>query len=156
GKYMLEQLARIPVEIDYASEFRYRDPIFEDNTLVIAISQSGETADTLAAVRESREKGARILSICNVQGSMMTRESAGTILTHAGPEIGVASTKAFTSQMTVFYLLALYIGQQRGLVSEAESLRHVQALNSLPVQMEAVLACDDQIERLAREFHRAK
>jgi len=140
GKYMLEQLARIPVEIDYASEFRYRDPIFEKNTLVVAISQSGETADTLAAVRESKAKGARILSICNVQGSMMTRESHGTIPTHAGPEIGVASTKAFTSQMTVFYLLALYMAQQRGLLSEAESLAHVQALNSLPVQMETVLA----------------
>jgi len=156
GKYMLEQLARIPVDIDYASEFRYRDPIFEDKTLVVAISQSGETADTLAAVRESKEKGARILSICNVQGSMMTRESHGTILTHAGPEIGVASTKAFTSQMTVFYLLALYMAQQRGLMSDAESLGHVQALNSLPVQMETLLGCDEQIEKLAREFHRAK
>ena len=156
GKYMLEQLARIPVEIDYASEFRYRDPIFDGNTLVVAISQSGETADTLAAVRESKEKGARILSICNVQGSMMTRESHGTVLTHAGPEIGVASTKAFTSQMTVFYLLALYMAQQRGLMSDAESLNHVQALNSLPVQMETLLGCDEQIEKLAREFHRAQ
>jgi glucosamine--fructose-6-phosphate aminotransferase (isomerizing) len=156
GKYMLEQLARIPVEIDYASEFRYRDPIFDGKTLVVAISQSGETADTLAAVRESKEKGARILSICNVQGSMMTRESHGTVLTHAGPEIGVASTKAFTSQMTVFYLLALYMAQQRGLMSDAESLSHVQALNALPVQMETLLGCDEQIEKLAREFHRAQ
>ena len=132
GKYMLEELARIPVEVDYASEFRYRDPILDDKTLVIAISQSGETADTLAAVRESKEKGAKILSICNVQGSMLMRESHGTILTHAGPEIGVASTKAFTSQMTVFYLLALYLAQQRGLMSEEESLEHVRALNGLP------------------------
>ena len=92
GKYMIEQLARIPVEVDYASEFRYRDPILDDKTLVIAISQSGETADTIAAVRESKEKGAKILSICNVHGSMLTRESHGTVLTHAGPEIGVAST----------------------------------------------------------------
>ncbi|HEY9231822.1 MAG TPA: glutamine--fructose-6-phosphate transaminase (isomerizing), partial [Blastocatellia bacterium] len=156
GKYMLEELARIPVEIDYASEFRYRDPILDDKTLVIAISQSGETADTIAAVRESKEKGAKILSICNVQGSMLTRESHGTVLTHAGPEIGVASTKAFTSQMTVLYLLALYLGQQRGVLSEEESLAHVRALNGLPVKMETLLGCDDLADRLAREFHRAQ
>src|SRR5712692_703642 len=156
GKYMLEELARIPVEVDYASEFRYRDPILDDNTLVIAISQSGETADTLAAARESREKGAKILSICNVQGSMLTRESHGTVLTHAGPEIGVASTKAFTSQMTVLYLLALYLGQQRGVLSDEASLEHVRALNGLPVKMETLLGCDDQVEKLAREFHRAR
>ncbi|HEX5734376.1 MAG TPA: glutamine--fructose-6-phosphate transaminase (isomerizing) [Blastocatellia bacterium] len=154
GKYMLEELARLPVEVDYASEFRYRNPILDDKTLVIAISQSGETADTLAAVRESKEKGAKILSICNVQGSMLTRESHGTILTHAGPEIGVASTKAFTSQMTVFYLLALYLAQQRGLMSEDESLAHVRALNGLPVKLETLLGCDDQIEKLGRELHR--
>ncbi len=156
GKYMLEELARIPVEIDYASEFRYRDPIIDDKTLVVAISQSGETADTLAAVREAKEKGAKILAICNVHGSMLTREAHGTILTHAGPEIGVASTKAFTSQMTVFYLLALYLAQTRGLMSEEESLNHVRALNILPVQLETLLGCDDQIEKLAREFHRAQ
>jgi glutamine---fructose-6-phosphate transaminase (isomerizing) len=156
GKYMLEELARIPVEIDYASEFRYRDPIIDDKTLVVAISQSGETADTLAAVRESKEKGAKILSICNVQGSMLTRESHGTILTHAGPEIGVASTKAFTSQMTVFYLLALYMAQVRGLLNEQQSLEHVSALNSLPVKLESLLGCDDLIEKLAREFQRAQ
>ncbi|HSE96951.1 MAG TPA: glutamine--fructose-6-phosphate transaminase (isomerizing) [Blastocatellia bacterium] len=156
GKYWLEELARIPVEIDYASEFRYRDPILDDKTLVIAISQSGETADTLAAVRESREKGAKILAVCNVQGSMLTREAHGTILTHAGPEIGVASTKAFTSQMTVLYLLALYMAQQRGRANEQESLAHVRALNGLPVKMETLLGCDDQVDRLAREFHRAQ
>jgi glucosamine--fructose-6-phosphate aminotransferase (isomerizing) len=156
GKYMLEELARLPVEIDYASEFRYRDPILDDKTLVIAISQSGETADTIAAVRESKEKGAKILSVCNVQGSMLTRESHGTVLTHAGPEIGVASTKAFTSQMTVLYLLALYLGQQRGTLSERESLEHMRALNGLPVKMETLLGCDDQVDKLAREFHRAQ
>jgi glucosamine--fructose-6-phosphate aminotransferase (isomerizing) len=155
GKYMIERLARVPVEIDYASEFRYRDPILDNKTLVIAISQSGETADTLGAVRESRERGARILSICNVNGSMLTRESHGTMLTHAGPEIGVASTKAFTSQMTVLYMFALYLAQQRGLMFEEESLEHLRALNELPVKMETMLACDDQIEKLAREFHRA-
>jgi glucosamine--fructose-6-phosphate aminotransferase (isomerizing) len=156
GKYMLEELARIPVEVDYASEFRYRDPILDEKTLVIAISQSGETADTIAAVRESKEKGAKILSICNVQGSMLTRESQGTVLTHAGPEIGVASTKAFTSQMTVFYLLALFLGQQRGVLNQEESLEHVRGLNGLPVKMETLLGCDDQIEKLARELHRAQ
>lgn len=156
GKYMLEELARIPVEIDYASEFRYRDPLLDDKTLVIAISQSGETADTIAAVREAKEKGAKILSICNVQGSMLTRESHGTVLTHAGPEIGVASTKAFTSQMTVLYLLALYLGQQRGVLTEEESLEHVRALNGLPVKMETLLGCDEEIEKLSREFHRAQ
>jgi glutamine---fructose-6-phosphate transaminase (isomerizing) len=156
GKYMLEELARMPVEIDYASEFRYRNPILDDKTLIIAISQSGETADTIAAVRESKEKGAKILSICNVQGSMLTRESHGTVLTHAGPEIGVASTKAFTSQMSVLYLLALYLGQQRGTLSERESLEHVRELNGLPVKLEALLGCDDQIDKLAREFHRAQ
>ena len=156
GKYMLEELARIPVEVDYASEFRYRDPIIDDKTLMIAISQSGETADTLAAVRESKDKGAKILSICNVQGSMLTRESHGTVLTHAGPEIGVASTKAFTSQMTVLYLLALHLGQQRGVLSDEESLEHVRALNGLAVKLETLLGCDDLVEKLAREFHRAQ
>jgi glucosamine--fructose-6-phosphate aminotransferase (isomerizing) len=156
GKYMLEELARIPVEVDYASEFRYRDPIIDEKTLIIAISQSGETADTIAAVRESKQKGAKILSICNVNGSMLTRESHGTVLTHAGPEIGVASTKAFTSQMTVLYLLALHMGQQRGVLSDEESLKHVHELNSLPVKMETLLGCDDQVEKLSREFHRAQ
>jgi glutamine---fructose-6-phosphate transaminase (isomerizing) len=156
GKYMLEVLARIPVEVDYASEFRYRDPIIDDKTLIIAISQSGETADTIAAVRESKQKGAKILSICNVNGSMLTRESHGTVLTHAGPEIGVASTKAFTSQMTVLYLLALHLGQQRGVLTDEESLEHVHALNGLPVKMETLLGCDDQVEKLSREFHRAQ
>src|SRR5262249_8130594 len=156
GKYMIERMARIPVEIDYASEFRYRDPILDSKTLIIAISQSGETADTLAAVREAREKGARILSVCNVNGSMLTRESHGTVLTHAGPEIGVASTKAFTSQMTVLYLLAVYLAQQRGLMFEEESLDHLRALNELPVKMEALLACDDEIQKLAREFYRPR
>ena len=156
GKYMLEELARIPVELDYASEFRYRDPILDEKTLVIAISQSGETADTIAAVRESKDKGAKILSICNVMGSMLTRESQGTILTHAGPEIGVASTKAFTSQMTVLYLLALYLGEIRGLLREDQALEHVRQLNGLPVKIEALLGCDPMVEKLAREFHRAQ
>ncbi len=117
GKFMIERLARIPVEVDYGSEFRYRDPILDDHTLVICISQSGETADTLAAQREAKQKGAKTLAICNVVGSMITREAAGTILTHAGPEIGVASTKAFTGQLTALMLMALYLGQVRGKLS---------------------------------------
>ncbi|HQR38164.1 MAG TPA: glutamine--fructose-6-phosphate transaminase (isomerizing) [Blastocatellia bacterium] len=155
GKYMIEQLARIPVEVDYASEFRYRDPILDEKTLAIAITQSGETADTIAAVREAKERGARILSICNVLGSMVTRESDGTILTHAGPEIGVASTKAFTAQMVVLYLLALYLGQVRGTLTADERRRHSEELLELPHKMETLLGHDDEIEVISREFSRA-
>ena len=118
GKYMLEELARVPVEVDYASEFRYRNPVLDETDLLIVISQSGETADTIAAMREAKQAGCKVLAICNVQGSMITREADGTILTHAGPEIGVASTKAFTSQMIALYLFALYLGELRGKLIE--------------------------------------
>ncbi|HEX8473026.1 MAG TPA: glutamine--fructose-6-phosphate transaminase (isomerizing) [Pyrinomonadaceae bacterium] len=155
GKYMLEQLARIPVEVDYASEFRYRDPVIDDQTLLIVISQSGETADTIAALREAKERGAKVLAICNVQGSMITRESDGTILTHAGPEIGVASTKAFTSQMVAIYLFALYLGQLRGVLDEDASRRHAQELAELPVKIEHLLSESDEYEELAKEFFRS-
>ncbi|HEX5709071.1 MAG TPA: glutamine--fructose-6-phosphate transaminase (isomerizing) [Pyrinomonadaceae bacterium] len=155
GKYMLEQLARIPVEVDYASEFRYRDPVINERTLLIVISQSGETADTIAALREAKERGAKILSICNVQGSMITRESDGTILTHAGPEIGVASTKAFTSQMVALYLFALHLGQLRGTLSEDEARAHAQQLAELPVKIEHLLSESDELEELAKEFFRS-
>ncbi len=107
---MIEELARVPVEVDYASEFRYRDPVLRETDLLIVISQSGETADTIAAMREAKQAGCKVLAICNVHGSMITREADGTILTHAGPEIGVASTKAFTAQMVAIYLFALYLG----------------------------------------------
>ena len=113
GKFMIEKLARIPVEVDYGSEFRYRDPIVSADMLTVVISQSGETADTLAAQREAKQKGSKTLAICNVVGSMITREAAGTLMTHAGPEIGVASTKAFTSQLTALFILAMYLGQVR-------------------------------------------
>ena len=113
GKIIIERLARIPVEVDYGSEFRYRDPIVRPNTLTIVISQSGETADTLAALREAKHKGSSTLAICNVVGSMLTREATGTLITHAGPEIGVASTKAFTSQLTALIILGMYLGQMR-------------------------------------------
>ena len=152
---MIEQLARVPVEVDYASEFRYRDPVMSERTLLLVISQSGETADTIAALREAKERGSKVLAICNVQGSMVTRESDGTILTHAGPEIGVASTKAFTSQMIALYLFAMYLGQLRGALSAEESARHAQELAELPVKIERLLSESDDLEELAREFHRA-
>ncbi|MCA1621807.1 MAG: glutamine--fructose-6-phosphate transaminase (isomerizing) [Acidobacteria bacterium] len=155
GKYMIEQLARVPVEVDYASEFRYRDPVMTERTLLVVISQSGETADTIAALREAKALGSKVLAICNVQGSMITRESDGTIMTHAGPEIGVASTKAFTSQMIALYLFAMYLGQLRGTLSEEESKRHAQQLAELPVKIEHLLSDSDGLEELAREFHRA-
>ncbi|HEV2765396.1 MAG TPA: glutamine--fructose-6-phosphate transaminase (isomerizing) [Pyrinomonadaceae bacterium] len=155
GKYMIEQLARVPVEVDYASEFRYRDPVIDEQTLLLVISQSGETADTIAALREAKERGAKVLAICNVQGSMITRESDGTILTHAGPEIGVASTKAFTSQMVAIYLLSMYLGQLRGVMSDEEARRHAQQLAELPVKMENLLSESDEIEELAKEFFRS-
>ncbi len=155
GKYMIEQLARIPVEVDYASEFRYRSPVMDDNTLLLVISQSGETADTIAALREAKELGAKVLAICNVQGSMIVREADGTILTHAGPEIGVASTKAFTGQMIALYLLGLYLGQLRGALSQDEARFHAQELAELPVKLEHLLNDSDGIEELSKEFFRS-
>ncbi len=155
GKYMIEQLARVPVDVDYASEFRYRDPVMDEKTLLLVISQSGETADTIAALREAKELGARVLAICNVQGSMIVREADGTILTHAGPEIGVASTKAFTSQMIALYLLGLYLGQVRGTLSEADARFHAQELAELPVKLEHLLNDSDGIEELSKEFFRS-
>jgi glucosamine--fructose-6-phosphate aminotransferase (isomerizing) len=155
GKYMIEQLARIPVDVDYASEFRYRNPVMGENDLLLVISQSGETADTIAALREAKELGAKILAICNVQGSMIVREADGTILTHAGPEIGVASTKAFTGQMIALYLLGLYLGQLRGVLTEDEARYHAQELAELPVKLEHLLNESDGIEELAKEFFRS-
>lgn len=155
GKYMIEELARIPVEVDYASEFRYRNPILDEKTLLLVITQSGETADTIAALRQAKENNCRILAICNVQGSMITREAHGTILTHAGPEIGVASTKAFTSQMIALYLFALYLAQIRDLLSPDQARKHISSLNELPIKIETLLGKDDLIEDLAKEFQRA-
>jgi len=156
GKYMLEQLARIPVEVDYASEFRYRGPVLTETDLLLVISQSGETADTIAAMREAKKYGCKVLSICNVQGSMITREAEGTILTHAGPEIGVASTKAFTSQMVAIYLFALYLGQLRGNINPDEARYHAQELAELPLKIERLLGDADNIEELSREFFRSQ
>ena len=156
GKYMLEQLARVPVEVDYASEFRYRAPVLRETDLLIVISQSGETADTIAAMREAKQSGCKVLAVCNVQGSMIHREADGTILTHAGPEIGVASTKAFTSQMIALYLFALYLGQLRGNLSEDDAKNHAQQLAELPLKIEHLLSDADSIEELSREFFRSQ
>jgi glucosamine--fructose-6-phosphate aminotransferase (isomerizing) len=154
GKFMIERLAQIPCEVDYGSEFRYRDPIVDPHTLAIFISQSGETADTLAAQREAKQKGAKTLAICNVVGSMITREASGTILTHAGPEIGVASTKAFTGQLTALVLIALYLAQVRGKLSADCAKALLQELTRIPHKMEIILQNDEEIEALARELFR--
>ncbi len=154
GKFMIERLAQIPVEVDYGSEFRYRDPIINKNTLVIAISQSGETADTLAAQREARVKDAKILAICNVVGSMLTREANGTIYTHAGPEIGVASTKAFTGQLTALMLTALYLAQVRGKLTPEIAQTLMQELTRIPHKIETILQHDSDVEELAKQFFR--
>jgi glucosamine--fructose-6-phosphate aminotransferase (isomerizing) len=156
GKFMIERLSRLPVEVDYGSEFRYRAPIIDPNTLTVVITQSGETADTLAAQREAKSKGSKTLAICNVFGSMVTREAAGTIITHAGPEIGVASTKAFTSQLTALYILSLHLGTLRGMVSEEEARALIQDLQRIPGKLEQVLSHDDKYEEMARRFFRAK
>ncbi len=156
GKFMIERLARLPVEVDYGSEYRYRDPIIGPETLTVLISQSGETADTLAAQRESKAKGSKTLVICNVIGSMMTREASGTIMTHAGPEIGVASTKAFTSQLTALFILAMYLGQQRGKLSDEESLKLMQEAAQLPGKLERILSNDDIYPELVKKLHTAK
>ena len=153
GKFMIEKLARIPVEVDYGSEFRYRDPIIDPDTLTVVISQSGETADTLAAQREAKHKGSPTLAICNVVGSMITREAAGTIYTHAGPEIGVASTKAFTGQLTALFILGMYLGQANGRLDESASRCLVQELLRLPGKLETVLSRDPLYESLGRELH---
>ena len=156
GKYMIEQLARLSVEVDYASEFRYRDPVLTETDLLIVISQSGETADTIAAMREARQAGCKVLAICNVQGSMIHREADGTILTHAGPEIGVASTKAFTSQMVALYLFALYLGELRGKIDEPKAKELAQDLAELPLKIEQLLNDADSVEELSKEYFRVQ
>jgi glucosamine--fructose-6-phosphate aminotransferase (isomerizing) len=152
GKFMIEELVRLPVEVDIASEFRYRDPIVDKDVLFIAISQSGETADTLAALREAKKKGARIVSICNVVGSTITRESNGIVYTHAGPEIGVASTKAFTTQLTALFLLAVYLGRIRGKIDAKTAKVLLQELIHLPTLIEDVLKYDKKTEELASRY----
>jgi glutamine---fructose-6-phosphate transaminase (isomerizing) len=153
GKFLIETLARVPVEVDYGSEFRYRDPIVPENTLAIVITQSGETADTLAALREAKKKGARAIAICNVVGSMATRETDGTVYTHAGPEIGVASTKAFTSQLVALHLLALYLAQIRGTLTPGQARSQLEKLMQLPMLVEHTLKCEPLMEEIARRYY---
>ncbi len=149
GKFLIEDLARVPVEVDIASEFRYRDPLVGPGTLTVGISQSGETADTLAAMRLAASKGAPVLAICNVVGSTMTREARGTLYTHAGPEIGVASTKAFTAQLAALALLAVYLGRRRGSLEEGRAREVLNHLREIPGRIERCLKSDEQIGALA-------
>jgi glucosamine--fructose-6-phosphate aminotransferase (isomerizing) len=151
GEYLIEEFAQVPVEVEYASEFRYRNPPLDPNTVVIAISQSGETADTLAALRESKRKGLLTLSICNVVGSTIARESDGGIYLHAGPEIGVASTKAFTSQVLTLAMFALHLGRLRNL-SALQGARMIEQMRAVPGLIEKALASDSQIQRIAEKY----
>jgi glucosamine--fructose-6-phosphate aminotransferase (isomerizing) len=153
GKFLIEELARIPVEVDYSSEFRYREPIVNGRTLAVVITQSGETADTLGALREAKTRGARSIAICNVVGSMATREADGTVYTHAGPEIGVASTKAFTSQLVALHLLAIAIGQARGTLSPDAARPLLHELDQLPLRIEEALKLNDRIKELAASLY---
>jgi len=152
GKYMIERLARIPVEVDYASEYRYRDPITSGKDVTLLITQSGETADTIAAQREAKTKGSKTLAICNVVGAAITREAAGTLYTHAGPEIGVASTKAFTAQLTALFLFSLRLGQLRGTISLEQAGKFISELVKIPGKLEAVLKRDEQCCDLAGRY----
>ena len=156
GKFMIERLARVPVEVDYASEYRYRDPITGPDALTLLITQSGETADTIAAQRESKAKGSKTLAICNVVGAMIAREASGTIYTHAGPEIGVASTKAFTAQLTALFLFALFLAQRRNQLSEEESIKLVQELTKLPGKLESILNHDEACDNLAKHYQKVQ
>jgi glutamine---fructose-6-phosphate transaminase (isomerizing) len=156
GKFMIERLARLPVDVDYASEFRYRDPITGPDELTVLITQSGETADTIAAQREAKAKGSKTLAICNVVGAMIAREAAGTIYTHAGPEIGVASTKAFTAQLTALFLLALHLAELRGTLDMEQAKKMIRELTLIPGKLEALLTRDEEIEELAKIYNRAQ
>ena len=156
GEYLIEDLARIPVEVENSAEFRYRNPIINKNTLVIAISQSGETADTLGAMREVHKKKGKVVSICNVVGSSVVRESDAVIYTHAGPEIGVASTKAFTTQLTVLYLLAIYMGKIKGILSSASVKEMIADLRKLPEQTKEILNQEKEVIKIADKFYKHK
>jgi glucosamine--fructose-6-phosphate aminotransferase (isomerizing) len=152
GRYLMESLCRVPVEVDIGSEFRYRDPLVDEKTLLVAISQSGETADTLAAVREGRKRGARTLAICNVVESSLSRESDYTVFTHAGPEIGVASTKAFSTQLVTLYLISLFLGKRLERIDQPHMEELIGELVRLPHRLEEVLREGKEIERIARKY----
>ncbi len=155
GEYLFEQYVKIPAEVEYAAEFRYRDPIIDENTLVIAISQSGETADTLGAVWEAKARNAKVISICNVVGSTIARESHGVVYTNAGPEIGVASTKAFTTQLTIIYLLTILFGKQRGTINKKQTIKFINELIELPDKVEQTLRLEKEIEKIAGKFYKS-
>jgi glutamine---fructose-6-phosphate transaminase (isomerizing) len=155
GEYLIEELARIPVEVEYASEFRYRNPLIYEDDIVIAISQSGETADTLAAIEMAKSKGATIIGICNVVGSSIARATHAGSYTHAGPEIGVASTKAFTSQVTILTLLALMLAEKKGTISASRYYRMLHEFNTIPEKIEKTLKCNDQVKEIAKVFSKA-
>src|SRR6059036_1357315 len=155
GKFLIERLASLPCEVDYGSEFRYRDPLLDPQTLLIVVSQSGETADTLAAVETARERGTPVLAICNVVDSSIARRSSAVLYTHAGPEISVASTKAFTTQLTALYLLALQLGRERGLVNVEQGRRLVADLVALPTLVKEALRRERLIERVAKKYGNA-
>ena len=154
GKFMIESLARVPVEVDYASEWRYRNPIVDPQTITLVVSQSGETADTIAAQREAKSRGSKTLAICNVVGSMITREAQGTIYTHAGPEIGVASTKAFTGQLTALYIFAMYMAQVRGVMSAERAQAAMLELTRIPSKLETILTHDEACDELAKRYQK--
>jgi len=156
GKFLIEDLAQLPVEVDYGSEYRYRNPVIDDRSLAVVITQSGETADTLAALREARRRGARSVAVCNVVGSMATREAEGTIYTHAGPEIGVASTKAFTSQLVALYLLALNLAQARKTLQPQDARVHLEGLLRLPQILEWTLKASAGVEEIAKSVHQQR
>jgi glucosamine--fructose-6-phosphate aminotransferase (isomerizing) len=155
GKFIIEEMASVPTEVDIASEFRYRKPLVNGETLLIAITQSGETADTLAAMREAKARGATVITICNVVGSTASREAAGVVYTHAGPEIGVASTKAFTAQLTALYLLGLFLGNVRGTLSTIDVRKRLDDLIRVPALVEQCLEQNDAIEQIARHYFKA-
>jgi glutamine---fructose-6-phosphate transaminase (isomerizing) len=152
GRYIVEELARLPVNVEIGSEFRYRNPIIGREDLVVAISQSGETADTLAGLREAKKRGASVIAICNVVGSTLSREADGVIYTHAGPEIGVASTKAFTAQVIALVLLGLWLGQANGQLPPDRRREIAEAMVKIPQVVESVLRCDASMEELARRY----
>jgi glucosamine--fructose-6-phosphate aminotransferase (isomerizing) len=156
GKYLMEEILRIPVEIDMASEFRYRRPILDRNSLLVAVSQSGETADTLAAVREGKRQGAQVVAVTNVVGSTITREVDGILYTRAGPEIGVAATKTFTAQMVAMYLLTFYIAQKKRVLPDEARVRYLQELASAPDMIEEILSKASELRNIARKFHQCR
>ena len=152
GEYMFEKIARIPVEVEYASEFRYRDPVINNSDVVIAISQSGETADTLSAIKLAKKEGAFVYGICNVAGSSISREADAGSYTHAGPEIGVASTKAFITQITVLFLIAVKLGKSKGIISSKKYQEYIYELNSIEKKIKKVLKTSNEIKKIANKI----